>query len=188
MKTKKTVKGEFDYPIYERRRVTLRTVAYFAISIAVYVLGYVSTGSRENLLTIVAVLGLLPSSKSLVSLIMYMRIPKFSSEIYGEISEKTGNLSTAYSLFLTSYKKNFPINCFAVRGGNIIGFSEFESCDGQACEKHIKDILNQNSIKNVTVKIFKEKHRFIDRLAQLDGLEESGREGEILELLGDISL
>lgn len=181
-------KGEYGYPEYEKKRVIIRTIAYFAISAAVFALGWISTGTKNNLLTIVAVLGLLPSSKSLVAVIMYMRIPEFSHEIYEEIASHVGEVSVIYSMYLTSYKLNFAINCFAARGGNLIGFTQFEWCDAQECEKHIKDMLNQNSIKGVTVKIFKEQNKFIERILQLGSLESSGNEKEMLELMGDISL
>jgi hypothetical protein len=184
----KLKKGEFGYPIYEKKVVIIRTVVYFAISLAVFLLGIYSTGSKENLLTIVAVLGLLPSSKSLLSVIMYMRIPKFSEEAYKQIETHKGDVQVIYSMYLTSYKLNFPINAFAVRGKNLIGYTEFKSCDTHACEEHIKDIFNQNSIKNVTIKIFNNQKNFTDRLDQLQGIEEGKRESEILTLLGDISL
>lgn len=51
----------------------LRTVIYFAISLSLFIAGWVSTGSRENLLTIVAVLGCLPACKSLVEMFMFLR-------------------------------------------------------------------------------------------------------------------
>ena len=41
-------KGEFGYPPYERKRVIIRTAAYFLISIAVFLLGYFSTGQKER--------------------------------------------------------------------------------------------------------------------------------------------
>lgn len=41
-------KGEFGYPPYERKRVIIRTAAYFLISIAVFLLGYFSTGQKET--------------------------------------------------------------------------------------------------------------------------------------------
>ena len=188
MDKQKRNKGEYAYPIYEKQRVILRTVIYFAISLAVFLLGYFSTGTKENLLTIVAVLGLLPSCKSLVSVIMYLRIPKFSHEIYEEVAKNAGTVKTIYSMYLTSYKLNFPINCFAVRGGNLIGYTEFDTCDTDACEKHIKDIFNQNTIKGITVKVFKEQRKFMDRLSQLETLDKGGKEDEILTLLCDISL
>lgn len=188
MNKQKRNKGEYAYPKYERNRVIIRTIIYFAISLAVFILGYVSTKTKENLLTIVAVLGLLPSSKSLVSVIMYLRIPKFSREIYEEISGHVKTVKVIYSMYLTSYKMNFPISCFAVRGGNLIGYTEFDTCDTEACEKHIKDLLNQNAIKGITVKIFREQKKFTDRLVQLEVLDISGKEEEILTLMCDISL
>ena len=63
MNIQRLKKGDFGYPIYERKVVIIRTAVYFLMSIAVFLLGYFSTGKKENLLTIVAVLGLLPSSK-----------------------------------------------------------------------------------------------------------------------------
>ena len=188
MNRQKRKKGEYGYPEDERKRVIIRTVIYFGISLAVFILGYVSTKTKENLLTIVAVLGLLPSSKSLVSVIMYLRIPKFSREIYESISEYAKSVQVIYSMYLTSYKLNFPISCFAARGGNLIGYTEFDTCDTDACEKHIKELLNQNAIKNITVKIFKEQRKFTDRLSQLEALDKSGKEDEILTLMCDISL
>ena len=171
MNIQRLKKGAFGYPPYERKRVLIRTAVYFLISIAVFLLGYFSTGKKENLLTIVAVLGLLPSSKSLVSAIMYFRIPQFSEAVYQEIFKHAGEVSVIYSMYLTSYHSNFPVNCFAVRGNNLI-----------------QGILKQNSIKNVTIKIFHEKSRFLERLTQLQALEHSKKESEVLALLCDISL
>lgn len=188
MKIQRQNKGEFGYPPYERKRVVLRTAAYFLISIAVFLLGYFSTGQKENLLTIVAVLGMLPASKSLVSVVMYFKIPKFSETDYQEISGQEGDVPMIYSLYMTSYRLNFPINCFAVRGNNLIGYTEFPDCDRAACEEHIQGILKQNSIKNMTIKIFHEKARFIERLNQLQALEARKKDAEVLTLLCDISL
>ncbi len=188
MKIQRKKKGDYGYPPYETKRVIIRTAVYFLISVAVFLLGYFSTGKKENLLTIVAVLGMLPSSKSLVSVVMYLKIPKFSQEIYQEISAREGIVPVVYSLYLTSYKKNFAVDCFAVRGGSLIGYTSFQECDAAACEEHIKGILKQNSIKNMTVKIFHEKTRFLERLGQLQELDSNKKETEILTLLCDISL
>ena len=149
MKMHKQQKGEYAYPPYERKRVALRTIVYFLISIAVFLLGYFSTGKKENLLTIVAVLGLLPSSKSFVSAVMYFRIPQYSETVYQEIAEQAGEVSVIYSMYLTSYRLNFPVNCFAVRGNNLIGYTEFADCDATACEEHIQRILKQNKVKKI---------------------------------------
>ncbi|MCM1183791.1 MAG: hypothetical protein NC337_10495 [Roseburia sp.] len=188
MKMQKQAKGTFGYPPYQTKLVILRTVLYFLLAMAVFLLGYFSTGTKENLLTVVAVCGLLPACKSLVSVIMYLRIPAFSAETYRAISSKTGDMTVLYSLYLTSYKKNFPINCFGVRGNCLVGYTEFADCDVAACEEHIKELLKQNRLKNVTVKIFRDQRKFEERLAQLGDAEHGAREADIAALLCDISL
>ena len=52
---------------------------------------------------------------------MYFRIPQYSETVYQEIAEQAGEVSVIYSMYLTSYRLNFPVNCFAVRGNNLIG-------------------------------------------------------------------
>ena len=185
---RKFIKGEYEYPAYQTKFVILRTICYFLLALAVFLLGIISTKTKENLLTVVAVCGLLPACKSLVSVIMYLRIPKFREDIYQTISAKIGSVSALYSMYLTSYKLNFPINCFGVRGNNLIGYTEFSTCDTAACEEHIKILLQQNGMKNITIKIFKDQKKFEDRLKQMQGLDTNHKEEEILALLCDISL
>ena len=54
-------KGTSGYLRTQKNYEILRTVLYFAISLSLFIAGWVTTGSRENLLTIVAVLGCLCS-------------------------------------------------------------------------------------------------------------------------------
>ena len=68
-------KGTFGYLDTQKVYEIIRTVLFYSISIAIFVTGYVTTGTKKNLLTIVAVLGVLPASKSLVS----VQLPQVSS-------------------------------------------------------------------------------------------------------------
>ena len=60
-------KGTFNYLDTQRKYEIARTIIYFAVSFSLFIAGYITTGTRKNLLTVVAVLGMLPASKSLVS-------------------------------------------------------------------------------------------------------------------------
>ena len=66
-------KGSYGYIKNHRVVAALRTLLFFGVSIGLYVMGYVTTGSNKNLLTIVAVLGCLPACKSLVNLILFLK-------------------------------------------------------------------------------------------------------------------
>ena len=190
VKIQKISKGEPDYLKYQKKVVLIRTIIYFSISLAVFLIGYWSTKTKANLMSIVAVFGMLPSSKSAVSLIMYLRTPQYSENVLHSIKSSVGIVPALYHMYLTSYKINFPLNCIAIRGNNIIGYTEFDSCDTSACEEHIKLIAMQNSFKNLNIKIFKasEIKKFEERLKQLQKAEAASKEKELLELMKDISL
>lgn len=54
---KKVEKGKPGYLNYKKKAEILRTVIYFAIVAAIFLLGYTQTHTRLNLMTVVAVLG-----------------------------------------------------------------------------------------------------------------------------------
>ena len=94
----KYTKGEYLYLQNRKKMEILKTVIFFGISAALYLAGYITTGSNKNYLTIVAVLGCLPASKSAVSMIMNLKIKGCSEKVYARISEKAGQKEGAYNL------------------------------------------------------------------------------------------
>lgn len=188
MKKKRIQKGEFGYLPYEKKVATIRTVIMFVMALIIFFTGYFWTKTKANVFSIIAVLALLPASRSLVNMIMYYRAPQYMEEIKNSVDEIKGNVTVLYQLYLTSYQKNFPVSCFAVKGNHLIGYTEFEKCDLNACEQHIKDLLVQNALKNVTVKIFRERERFEERIQQLQNIEVHKQDEEIISLIKDISL
>lgn len=182
------LKGDFGYLQRQKKQEIIKTIVFFGLSFGLMLMGYLSTGTKTNLLTVVAVLGLLPSSKSLVSVIMYLKVPTYDEAVWQAIEDKRGNVNVLYNLYLTSYKNNFAVNAFAIRGNNVIGFTAFDKCDTELCQTHIQDLAKMNGLTNLTVKIFKEQKKFEERLLQLESLEAGNKEAEIAQLLCDISL
>lgn len=182
-KTTKIVKGQFGYLKAQKKREVLRTLLFFGLSLAVFIIGYLSTGTNKNLLTIVAVLGMLPASKSIVSTILYFKTKKFSKDIYEKTLPHIGKLNALYELVLTSYEKNFDISSIVISGYTIVGYSEWEKCDVNAAGKHIEKMLKQNSFTKENVKIFNDFEKYKNRLDQLNGKTEElpGKEGTLLE-------
>lgn len=185
----KITKGNYGYLKSKKKRVITRTIVFFMISIAIYVTGYLTTHTKANILTVVAVLGMLPASKSAVEMILFLRQKEFSHEIIQKIIPAMESLPCAYELVLTSYDKNFPITAITVYANSVCGYSENEKCDSSAAEKHIGEILKQNKCKP-TVKIFKELEPFMNRLQVLKGMENQTMEKdiEILEVIKAISI
>lgn len=188
---KKAIKGTFGYLQTKQRQVLLRTILFFAIALLLLAVGIISTGTRKNLLTVVAVLGCLPASKSLVNFIMYCKAKGCSREVKEKIETAEGSLIGMYDMFFTSYQKNYPVSHLVVEGKNICGYTEWKDCDVHACESHLSTMLKQSGYKDMTVKIFTDLSKYCERLKQLNESEREKtpvRDDEVRVVLYDISL
>ena len=119
----KKKKGEYGSLKYRRKLVILRTILYFALSLAIFAAGYLTTHDRKNLLTVVAVLGLLPASKSLVNMIMFLKAKGCSQNAFAAISPFDQHLFPQYDLYITSYQKNFDISHMVVKDQLLLGYT-----------------------------------------------------------------
>lgn len=167
MKAGKLQKGEKGYLARQRKNTIFRTVILFALSLAIFLTGYFSTGGKENLLTIVAVLGCLPASRSAVNMIMLMRFHGISEKDFSEIDPHTGSCMSLCDLVFTSYEKNYEIHHMAFKGNTLIGYTAKADCDAAKCAKHLHELCAQNRLKEVEIRIFKELPKYINRLDQM---------------------
>lgn len=182
-------KGTPQYLSRQKKLSAIKTAISFAVAFIVFGIGIILYHSKENIFSIIAVLMLLPASQNTVSMIMFLKTPAFDGAICRHLQEIC-QIPAIYHVYLTSYKKNYAINCMTARSGSLIGYTQFEGCDTAACKEHIEGILAQNGIKNITVKIFakNEYKMFEDRFKQLQTQEEGKHDAELLALMCDISL
>ena len=164
-------KGTRDYLNTQKKYEIARTILYFAISISLFAAGWISTGKRENLLTIVAVLGCLPACKSMVDMIMFLKFHGCTGPNADEIVKHSAGLTCLFDLVFTSYDKNFSVAHLAVCGNTLCGFTQDAKFDEQGFYKHIDTILKKDNYKNTTVKIFRDIDKYTERLEQLKQLD-----------------
>ena len=190
MKSPIIKKGCYGYIRNHRAVTALRTLLYFTVSISLYVVGYVTTGTNRNLLTIIAILGCLPACKSMVNLILFLKAAGCSEKLKSEVEDYDDKLTVFYDMYFTSYQKNFPVSHMVLKGSVLCGITENPKCDSNEAEKHLEQLLQQEGIKNMTVKIFSQSSKYIDRLSQLVGLntEEHKNREEIINMLYSISI
>lgn len=186
---RKVTKGEYDYLPWRKRREIGKTILLFGISVAIFLLGYLSTKSKSNLLTIVAVLGCLPASKSAVSMIMYLRIRGCTKDIQEAISSRFGKDFGSYNLYFTSYRKNYEIHHLVVKHLSVIAYSQDKGTKAADFEEHIRTILKQDGITNYQVKLYQDLTKYMDRVDRLMELESENRgEDSVLSTLFAVSL
>lgn len=192
MKKNRLTKGNYGYFKQKRKDEILKTILMFAVSLSLFFAGYNVTGQKANVLTVVAVLGMLPSSKSAVSMIMYLRYHGCGSELFRKLSESVGQFEHvlhAYDLVFTTYKVNYEVPSVVVKGGNVCGICQRKNCDLNELNKHISQLLTQNGLK-ANVKVFDNLDTYIKRVKQLEVLEmtEETKDKEIMHILHQISL
>lgn len=196
-------KGDYGYLGQQTKWEILKVLIFFAAAFGVLFLGIHLTGDKNNLLTVVAVLGLLPAAKELITLIMFIRARKFScppslyeaveGEIYNKEDaayDKADPLIIVYDLYMTGQEKNYPILSMCCRNKTLVGMADWEKFDYKKAEEHIQIMLKQNGYKNISVKIFSEKDKYLNRLRELREKETADYEEDqaILRLMLNISL
>lgn len=186
---KKYKQGDYEYYNHKRNMEILKTIIYFAVSISLLIAGYAATKTKANLLTIVAVLGLLPASKSCVSMIMYVRYHGCSTENHELLKDTLSNFLNAYGLVFTSYKKTYEVAGCIVKNGYIYGYLTNHQDMHEDLESHIDGIVKRNGYK-ATIAMYTDPQEFINRCNQIKDKEDEDRENDekLMELLHQISL
>ena len=190
----KSHKGEFGYLKKQPVRTGLFALGLILVSVAIFLTGYIIHGDSKNILTVVAVLGVPPCAKFIVSFIMYMKAEKHTCPLADkEAFEKyveNSQISYAYDCYLTSYKVDYPFPvCFAY-DSSLIAFSDDSKIDVKECRAHIEKYLKNDSIEDVKIYIFTDFDKFIQRCESIDfsKYESNDKDAKSLALIKSISL
>jgi hypothetical protein len=190
----KVAKGDAGYIRARKRKILLKTVLEFGIVVALLILGIIETGSRQNLLTVVAILGCLPASKALVELIMVLPHHSISEEMAAEMELNASLLTRVYDMVFTSEKIIMPVEAIVISGNTICGYSSNAKVDINFITKHLNQYLHMNRFDKVSVKIFDNYTAFATRAEGMNNIaaiekEDTKRHEEgIRQILLNISI
>lgn len=165
------VKGTRNYINSQKKYEVIRTLIFFFIPLSLYIAGYVTTNTNMNLLTIVAVVGLLPACKSLVGAIMFLKHRSLSQENAEKIDVANHELPELFDMVFTTYDKTHIVNHMVIAGNTVCGFSEDKKFNEKDFNTHIQNVLKTDGYKNISVKIFTDINKYTERLEQLKHLE-----------------
>ena len=202
-------KGEYGYLSYKKKTETIKTILYFLIPLSLFVAGILTTGTKKNLLTIVAVLGILPASKNAVLLIMYLKSRGITELLHEKTEaalsgmkqdgrdEVTQHLDVLYEMVFTTHDVTFEVPALFLYAGSICGFLQTgkvpKGKDSQSLladlEKHLETSLKKEGV-TVNVKMFDTEEAFLRRLNELKPLERAAaaQNGAACRILKQITL
>ncbi len=189
-------KGSFGYLKKQAVKQGLLALGMLAICAAIFLAGFFWLKQYATILTVIAVLGMLPVAKLIVSMILFMKAEKFSCSphLYEEVmkiaGDKKNDLLAGFDFYLTSYDKNFPLSVACVDKGCLIAYTPWEKCDCNKCKEHFEEYMKKNGISGINVKVFTDERKFLERFSQLceDNAEATGNEKAMYRLLLNLSL
>ena len=189
-------KGSFGYLKKQSVKQGIITLIMIAICAAIFLVGFLWLTDFATIFTVIAVLGMLPAAKSMVSMIIFMKAEKFScsNELHNRLVQTAGSkaeeLLCGFDFYLTSYDKNFPLCAVFIRKGSLIAYTPWEKCDCNKCKAHFEEYMKKNGISGINIKIFSDENKFVERFSQLceENLEPTDNEKALYRLLLNLSI
>lgn len=147
-------------------------MALVAVGIVILlVLGYVSTKTRKNLLTVVAILSVLPMANQLVVLIAVWNYKSRPQEEYKQVASIIGNGLLDTELIITSKTdKAMEINYAYVHEKGIFCYSANKKLDTKRAEEYIKSYLEANDL-HADIFFIREWKQYLKRLSGLEPVD-----------------
>lgn len=175
----KIEKGQPGYIKARKLKYLVWAIGEFAVVAVLVIVGYLKTGSKLNLFTVIAVVGCLPASKMLVEFITMAPHKGIEPEKFAEIEEKAGLITRIYDTVITGNGKVMPVDAFVISGRTICGYAGSPKANEAETARYIKEMLQNSHVDKVTVKIFCDYVAFLSRAEGMNNIAtvESGGEG-----------
>ena len=187
-------KGSFGYLKKQAIKQGLFALGLLAVCATIFLIGFFWLTQHNTILTVVAVLGLLPVAKFIVSMILFMKAERFSCapHLYDEVMKIAGDrkddLLAGFDFYLTSYDKNFPLSVACVAKDCLIAYTPWEKCDCNKCKEHFEEYMKKNGISGISVKVFTDEKKFLERFKQVRDDDTTENEKAMYRLLLNLSL
>lgn len=166
MKNKKE-KGQYGYRD-SHRKMQLLLVLFFAAMVVVQLAAraWVTTSEAENILTVMAVLSVLPAANVASPLLASWKYKTGSMEFYQRVSSYEQTCSVLYDLILTSRDFIMPADAIIVHPlGVYLYCTSSKVTIGQA-ENYLNQMLSDNKL-NLNAKVFHDETLFFHHLDSL---------------------
>lgn len=163
----KTVKGSYKYIYNERIRAIILTVIMYILAVGIYFLGYLTMHTNKNIWTIIAVLSILPASKSAIRMIMLIRYKSIPESLYYDIENRKGDLKSLYELIITTSDKSYLCDAVVYSNDTLIILSHIDQKGEKKLLEHLNNSFESEGVKT-TVKVFSDEKKFISRIIEMN--------------------
>lgn len=184
------LKGTYGYIKKQLIFETVKTVILFAMAFGIFFLGYLTLGTRKSLWSVLAVLALLPASRSLVGLIMLARFRSLSKEKYQAYLEAASKAPSLYESVITTSERAYYIPVMIYGQNTLTAYAKDAKGDKGKLVSHLENVLKKGS-HSAAVRIFDDEDAYLRRAREIDEKisdEDTKTAGAIFRTIKAVSL
>ena len=165
---KKVEKGEFGYLAYKKSRNMIKTIIAFAVVLVIFIIGFIIWKSKNNYLTMLAVVLVLPAAKFAVSYFVLIPHKNCDEELKSAIEERKGELNSVYDLVVSNKQKPVGIMAAVISDNQILAYTSAAKADKNLFETSVKEFLKNEDtylekVKNAALNFDVSKENSLDR-------------------------
>ncbi|MBQ0058879.1 MAG: hypothetical protein KBS83_02800 [Lachnospiraceae bacterium] len=174
---KRVPKGEWGYIKSEKKWRLIITVSLFILPVLAFVLGLIIAGTTANILSVIAMVGMLPGCRAIVALVMMLPRQPLSEADYNIIkAHENDELVVGYELYLTAYEKSALMEAFAICGNRLVGLMRDPKADLRYETEHLSKMIRAN-VCAPDVKLYNDINVFTKAMDSMSSHPEAHREG-----------
>lgn len=183
-------KGSFGYLEKARKRSLIKSGLFLAAVLIVYFAAFFYYKSNKNVFSILAAVGALPTGRSIVLSIMFLRAKSASQHVFDAVEKVKGlpEGCSGYDLYLTGYEHSFSISHLAVLDRTVVGLTEDSAMDIRLCETHIRDMVRKDEHVGYEVHIYRDLKEYVKTLQELSAAEADPEDRAVMNMIFGISI
>lgn len=177
---KRINKGQVGYINYKKRFQLVYTILILLISLAIFFVGFFTSGKdTKNLLTVLAILGVLPGAKSLVNFVVFFPYHSTDRTLLEKAWALEGEGCASYAdLVITSPEHVMHFDYLCVAGTELIGYTT--SKHAERIEKYFTETMKKQGV-SIHMKIFTSEEALLKRMKGMQMPQEQNIPAELSE-------
>lgn len=161
----KKQKGEMGYLGYLKKKNLIKVIIAFAVVFAILIAGILIFKSKNNYMTVLAVVLVLPAAKMAVACYIAMTHKSCDKDTYDEVVNASGNLVTLFDCIVSNTKKPIGVQAVVINDSSICAYS-VEKADKNLFEDSVTEFLKADKLK-VNVTLYDNKEQFLSRIRKM---------------------
>lgn len=164
------LKGQPGYINQEKKKRGIRSGLTLAAILIILITGYLVNGTRLNWFTFIAIMMCLPWAKMFVQFITIFPYHSIGEDKELKLTENSSNLTMVYETIITSTERIMPIEATAIHNNTVCCYTNNQKINISEVKKYLKLKLEQNLLKDVSVKVYDEFEDFQNRVIEMNRL------------------